>query len=74
MSERVDDLPEPLAPERVAERMEHLGAPHTESVARFNGGFGAAFEHLAAVPLDVLRGTEVDASEGNEHRMRPRTS
>jgi len=39
--------------------MEHLGAPHTEFVARFNGGFGAAFEHLAAGRIDVLFGRSV---------------
>ena len=108
----VDLLAEGHSPARLLS-VARLGAPRTEFVARFNGGFGAAFERLAAgqidvafgrswlpgrqfpaaqfvrrlirleplalllpdehplaaldaVPLGALRGTEVDASVGNE--------
>jgi DNA-binding transcriptional LysR family regulator len=54
----VDLLAEGHSPARLLSAA-RLRAPRTEFVARFNGGFGAAFERLAAGRIDVAFGRSV---------------
>jgi len=63
----VDVLAEGHSPARLL-NAGRLRASRTEFVARFNGGFGAAFEHLAAGRIDVAFGGAASCPGGSFRR------